>query len=190
MLINLIGNAVKFTERGEIVLRVARVEETDTDASIKFSVADTGIGISPEAQAQLFRPFTQADDSMTRRYGGTGLGLAICKQLVEMMGGEISVTSELGNGATFAFTAKFGKQEQVPGPATPLQSDLKGRFALIVDDNDTNRRILQYQLANWGMRTLNVPSGSTRLPFWNGNTPRAIPSMSCCLIFRCPTWTA
>jgi CheY-like chemotaxis protein/HPt (histidine-containing phosphotransfer) domain-containing protein len=150
VLLNLLGNAVKFTERGEIVLRVQRDPEVTPAARLRFSVSDTGIGIPPEKHAMIFDDFVQADVSTTRMYGGTGLGLAISKRLVALMGGNLVVESAPGQGSTFSFTLDFSitaKPQRTPGAA---MVDLKGRYTLVVDDNATNRLILRQLLASWG----------------------------------------
>ena len=135
--INLLNNAVKFTNQGEVILRVAKQQESQTHILLNFSIRDTGIGISPEVQSRLFTPFTQADGAATRRYGGTGLGLAISKQLAQLMGGQIGVESKPGQGSTFWFTARLEKPsgEQSAGPD---HGELSGIRALIVHDNDTS----------------------------------------------------
>lgn len=155
VLINLVGNAVKFTDGGDVTVHVTRLSETSETVTIRFAVADTGPGISPEFQSQLFDPFTQGDGSTTRRYGGTGLGLAICKQLAELMGGEIGVTSSLGKGSTLWFTAVLGKPS-LSELHEPPRLMLQGRRICIVDDNATNRLILENHCRGWGAEYVSV----------------------------------
>ncbi len=153
VIVNLVGNAVKFTDGGEIVLRVGLESETEHTANLRFEVKDSGIGIHPEKQKLVFDAFSQADGSTTRQYGGTGLGLAITSQLVELMGGEIGVESELGIGSTFHFTAVFGRHTD-PESVLRVTRDpqLAGLRTLIVDDNATNRNIMVQTLRSWNMR--------------------------------------
>ena len=163
ILINLVGNAVKFTSSGEVFVRVFKESETDQTIRLGFSVRDTGIGIDPAAQKFLFQAFTQADGSTTRKFGGTGLGLAISKQLIEMMNGEINMESEPGRGSNFTFTAEVKKQSSVPAEKNKPRTDLKGSRVLIVDDNETNRKILRYQTESWGMIASEAESGAAAL---------------------------
>jgi CheY-like chemotaxis protein len=151
VLLNLLSNAVKFTDRGEIYLETSLMEETAEYARLRLAIKDTGIGISPEAQKKLFGAFEQADSSTTRRYGGTGLGLAISKRLVELMGGEIGVTSEPGAGATFWFTLKLAKQIRT-SQSDADETSLHGVPILIVEGNATQRTVLHKQLVGWKMR--------------------------------------
>lgn len=144
VIVNLLGNAVKFTERGEVFLHVSLVSMTESDCTLRFEVSDTGIGITPETREILFQPFTQADISTSRKYGGTGLGLAICKRLIDMMGGQIDVRSEPGKGSTFWFDARFSRPTTVAQSAAPFTVNV--RRALVVDDNETNRKVLRHQL--------------------------------------------
>jgi PAS domain S-box-containing protein len=153
VLTNLVGNAVKFTEQGSVVIRVAAVGETAERVSMRFDVTDTGVGISPDAQSRIFDEFAQGDGSTTRKHGGSGLGLAISKQLVEMMGGTIHVESALGAGSTFWFTANFEKQAMPPRAeprAAPIGL-LTGVRALMVESSAINRGILHEQMSNWEM---------------------------------------
>ncbi|MBC7897352.1 MAG: response regulator, partial [Cytophagaceae bacterium] len=161
IVVNLVGNAVKFTDAGEVVVRVERVGGDHAMASVRFSVSDTGIGIPPEKIASIFEAFTQADASTTRRYGGTGLGLTISSRLVRLMGGAISVESEPGRGSTFHCTLPFEVRAAVEGSGPRRGfADLAGLSVLVVDDNATNRRILEEVLRGWGMRPTLVDGGT------------------------------
>ena len=148
VLTNLVGNAIKFTEQGSVVIRVASLEETQQAATMRFEVSDTGAGIAPEAQSRIFEEFSQADGSTTRKHGGSGLGLAISKQLVEMMGGKIHVESALGAGSTFWFTITLEKQEAQESRPMGM---LTGVRALIVESSAVSHGILQSHMSNWGM---------------------------------------
>ncbi|HEY0551715.1 MAG TPA: ATP-binding protein, partial [Verrucomicrobiae bacterium] len=152
VLSNLVTNAVKFTEKGEVAIRVARQSETEKDASIRVFITDTGIGMSARTLPLIFRSFTQADGSTTRKYGGTGLGLAISKQLVEMMHGQIGVDSTLGKGSTFWFDLTFEKQA-LATPEDTNVPDFGNLRVLVVDDNATTRHTLQHQLERWRFRS-------------------------------------
>ncbi|MBF0255181.1 MAG: PAS domain S-box protein [Gammaproteobacteria bacterium] len=162
VLINLGNNAVKFTEKGEIVIAIEVLEEDDSQCQLHFCVRDTGIGMSAEQQARLFQSFSQADGSTTRRFGGTGLGLAISKNLAELMGGRIWVESELGVGSSFHFSARFGKQQ---GAWSPLRrvTELGAQRILVVDDNASSREIIGSMLASMGLRVDQAATGATAL---------------------------
>src|SRR6185503_14968953 len=175
ILTNLTANALKFTEQGEVVVSAEKEFETENSVMIRFSVKDTGIGISEETQKRLFQAFTQADGSTTRKYGGTGLGLSISKQLVELMGGRIGVISTLGEGSTFWFTASFDKS-LVPGSAPSLEiRSLENLRVLIVDDNATNRKILAHQVGSWGMIHDEVDSAERALSLLRDATTQGAP---------------
>ena len=163
VLANLIGNAVKFTPSGEIVVRVENEEEAAETALLRFEVRDTGIGIAPEAMERIFDVFTQADGSTTRRFGGTGLGLAICKQLAAMMGGSIGALSEPEKGSLFWFTARFEKRPFAVGEEPSKRDDLDGKRVLVVDDNATNRQILMDFVICWGMKGEDAADGHSAL---------------------------
>ena len=149
ILMNLLGNAMKFTEHGEVVLRVSRVSDSGDRAVVRLAVSDTGVGMSREVQAALFSPFYQGDASTTRRYGGTGLGLAICRQLAELMGGRIAVESAPGRGSTFTVDLAFEKDLTPASADGASRGDLRAMRVLVVDDNATNREILVGQLRSW-----------------------------------------
>jgi PAS domain S-box-containing protein len=152
-LVNLVGNAIKFSELGEVLLRVTVATLAEDLIVLRFSIIDTGIGIDPEDQERVFEAFQQADSSTTRRFGGTGLGLAISARLVGMMGGQITLSSEFGKGSTFEFCAHFGLQPPTgEGALQPADRSMSGLSALVVDDNTTNRRILDGMLSGWGMK--------------------------------------
>jgi CheY-like chemotaxis protein len=157
ILLNLLSNAVKFTERGEVVLTVTSTPAAGGEAEITFAVRDTGIGLSAEGMGRLFQSFSQADSSTTRKYGGTGLGLAISKRLAELMHGRMWAQSDgLGKGATFLFTINVPTADLAPARQRAfvgVQPELESRRLLVVDDNETNRRVLALQTAKWGMQS-------------------------------------
>jgi two-component system sensor histidine kinase/response regulator len=160
VLTNLVGNAIKFTEGGEVVVRVARVSEQEDAVVVRFDVQDTGLGIPPEAQARLFQAFTQADTSTTRKYGGTGLGLAISKRLVAMMHGEIGVQSEPGKGSNFWFTARFARSSpDAISSHRPPQDGWSDLRVLVVDDNASARQSLRHQIFAWNLQKGSAADG-------------------------------
>jgi len=164
VIVNLVGNAIKFTERGEVVVSVRMVEHGGDGVMLEAAVRDTGIGISPANLAKLFRPFEQADASTTRKYGGTGLGLAISRQLVELMGGQLRAESQPGVGSTFVFTVCM--RTGTPRPSVHAEEApklLAGKTVLIVDDNETNRRILAAMAGHWGLHPLQADSARQAL---------------------------
>ncbi len=164
VLVNLVGNAIKFTERGEVVVHVGLEDHGDSTIRLRFAVSDTGIGIPVDKLSRIFEPFEQADGSTTRRFGGTGLGLTISVKLVELMGGRLWVESQPGVGSTFWFTLAFtaAPKDASAGPS-PSLVELENLPILIVDDNQTNRMILQELLVNWGMSPTSVESGRAAL---------------------------
>jgi signal transduction histidine kinase/DNA-binding response OmpR family regulator len=164
ILINLVGNAIKFTEKGEVFVTVEEQSSDTGSTCLHFAVKDTGVGIPAEKQESIFEPFSQADGSMARKYGGTGLGLTICTRLVNMMGGAIWVESQKGQGSTFHFTLNLAVQDMPSARPAPLQPEhLRNMHALIVDDNSTNRRVLHGMLSRWGMQPTAVESGRAAL---------------------------
>jgi CheY-like chemotaxis protein len=158
ILINLLGNAIKFTDSGEVVAHVRRGESPGPGVLLHFEVADTGIGLSDEEQARIFSTYSQVDSSTTRKHGGTGLGLAISRMLAQLMGGEIGVESEKGAGSRFWFTALFREGDQ-KSPSPPPTASLSGTTVAVIDDNRTNRTILERYLSSWGMRDRAFESG-------------------------------
>ena len=151
IVVNLVGNAIKFTEQGEVVVRVELAEQKGDKIQLHFAVCDTGIGIPEDKQSIIFEAFSQADGSTTRKYGGTGLGLSISMQLVKMMGGKIWVESKPGEGSKFHFTTWFVRSKDLAPRSRPHLADLENLRVLVVDDNATNRRILEEILQSWHM---------------------------------------
>ncbi|HLZ65952.1 MAG TPA: response regulator [Aliidongia sp.] len=162
VLINLVGNAVKFTEVGSVTIEAATIAVDGDTATIRLEVSDTGIGISDEARTHLFQKFSQADTSITRRFGGTGLGLAISQQLIELMGGSIDMTSG-PNGSTFWFTVRLDRAQAPVGMRPTSAVPLDGRRALVVDDLALNRRIYRGQLEGWGLVVMEAEDGFAAL---------------------------
>ncbi|MFY4727744.1 PAS domain S-box protein, partial [Nitrospira sp. BLG_2] len=184
ILVNLIGNAIKFTEQGEVVITVSPEDGSDGEPAasvsspyrtLRFEVSDTGVGITPEQQSKLFQPFTQADGSTTRKYGGTGLGLAICKQLVKMMGGRIGVDSKVGGGSVFRLTVRFHLQPEGVQPVATIPAALRGRKVLIVDDHATNRRVLEQSLRGQGVTYESAENGHQALECLRNAADRRTP---------------
>jgi signal transduction histidine kinase/DNA-binding response OmpR family regulator len=150
IIINLTGNAIKFTETGEVALRITVIEEQDRTIDLKVAVKDSGPGIAPEKMNRLFKSFSQVDASTTRKHGGTGLGLVISKQLAELMGGKIGVSSQMGQGAVFWFTLHLEKRRTPPETRVAVPEQIKGKRVLVVDDNATNRDLFGTYLNIWG----------------------------------------
>ncbi|MHC1744383.1 MAG: PhnD/SsuA/transferrin family substrate-binding protein [Syntrophobacteraceae bacterium] len=163
VIVNLAGNAIKFTKEGEVVVRVDLIEEDEAFVRLKCAVTDTGVGIPLDRVVHLFRPFTQVDESTTRKFGGTGLGLAISKQLVELMGGDIGVESNDGEGSTFWFTLKLEKQATLEAPPPDSLAELRGVRVLVADDSQSSRELLRMHLESRGCRIEEVESGSAAL---------------------------
>ena len=175
ILINLANNAVKFTEKGEVIIRGELEHEDESKICVKFSVSDTGIGIPQNTIPNLFQRFSQADSSTTRKYGGTGLGLAICKLLAEMMGGEIGVESKEGSGSIFWFTVVLNKQPSGSREYRKYDIDFAEKSILVVDNIKTNRKIMQLQLESWGCRVEAVASGAKALELLRTNAENKTP---------------
>jgi len=167
ILLNLVGNSIKFTEQGEVVVQVVPEAETDHDVILRVDVSDTGIGITAEVQERLFQPFTQADASTTRKYGGTGLGLSICKQLTELMQGIIGVESKAGQGSRFWFTVRLEKQSPSVHQSHPGINKLEGLRVCVVDHNDANRLLIHHYASDWGMSCMSAESGADALTLLN-----------------------
>jgi CheY-like chemotaxis protein len=181
ILLNLLGNAVKFTEQGEVALEIKQLDETSGDVGLSFSVRDTGIGISEENQKKLFQSFNQADASTTRRFGGTGLGLAICRKLVELMEGSLTLTSSPGKGSTFSFTLRYARQNS-PAPAAPkpaataaVPSELAGGLrVLLAEDNPVNQMVALKQLMKLGCAVDIAKNGLEAVEAWQKGKYQAI----------------
>ena len=169
ILVNLLGNAIKFTESGEVTLRLEVLERTGSEILLRFAVTDTGIGITVEKQERIFAAFSQADGSTTRKYGGTGLGLAISRRLVELMGSKMEVSSEPGKGSTFKFILSLPCLYNDSGTTSQAKPNLGGLRVLIVDDNETNQEILQNQITAWGMSAGVAGNGNQALEMLRGS---------------------
>lgn len=185
VLINLGGNAVKFTSEGEVAIDVQVVESTAQSTLIRCSVQDTGVGISPDKLSTLFQPFTQVDASTTRKYGGTGLGLSIVKRLAELMGGTVGAQSSPGSGSTFWFTARLGIASAQPQPRIPNEK-LRGLRVLVVDDNATNRRVVAGQLELFGIEVVCTADANTALEAMRDAVARQQPFELALLDFHMP----
>jgi two-component system, sensor histidine kinase and response regulator len=175
ILTNLVGNAIKFTDKGQVLVEIKSHLQADGRTELHFQVSDSGVGIPEDKRQVIFQAFAQADNSVTRKYGGTGLGLAISVRLVEMMGGKVWVESIVGTGSTFHFTAKFGVAESKATDIPALPDELKNVPVLVVDDNDTNRRILHGMALQWEMRPTDAASGAEALALLKAANARGEP---------------
>lgn len=175
ILINFVNNAIKFTEKGEVAVNITIVDDDETKVTLRLGVSDTGIGISPEHQKNLFKSFEQGDASTTRKYGGSGLGLAICKSLAELMGGRVGVESELGKGSEFWFTVQLEKIEQ--RPPLPLLKELQGLSAWVVDDNDSAREAMSELLTTLGFAIQKFAAGNACLEALQTANPELLPDI-------------
>jgi CheY-like chemotaxis protein len=175
IIINLVGNAVKFTERGEVRVIVRHKALDKQRSTFRIEVVDTGVGIKPESCASIFESFAQEDNSITRKYGGTGLGLAICRQLVELMGGEMGVTSTPGEGSTFHFTVALVNDNATVRGLRPMV--LKGTRVLIVDDNARTRQIVTGHLKSWGVLVTEAKSGPIALQMLEMCKPEGVDAL-------------
>jgi PAS domain S-box-containing protein len=184
---NLVGNALKFTAKGEVVVRITVQEQTAAYANLRFEVSDTGIGIPKEKQDKLFSSFTQVDASTTRKYGGTGLGLAICKRFVELMGGQIGMESEPGKGSTVWFTLKLLKQSESVREAPRPRTDLHGLRMLVVEGNATNRTVFDHYLSSLGIVSRSAEDGPTALELLSLANENNTPYDLAILDFRLPS---
>ena len=188
VLINLVGNAIKFTDRGEVVMTVTRETVSDDGLILHFAVRDTGIGVPEHKRDAIFRAFEQADSSTTRRFGGTGLGLTISSALVDLMGGRMWIDSVEGKGSIFHFTARFGHAADTAADAPSAAAvALEGLRVLVVDDNATNRRIQVQMFRNWRMRPDAAAGATEALRMLRGATRRASPTSCWSPMRTCPT---
>jgi len=188
VLINLTSNAVKFTGQGEIVVAVEAVTRGDTGVTLRFRVTDTGIGMDADQLARLFQSFRQGDDSITRTYGGTGLGLSISKQLVELMGGAIDVTSTPGVGSSFSFTVPLGQANSTPGVAAAPGAALQQMRVLVVDDSETARTALVEMLESFGVAADAASSGELALARMQDALARGLPYQVVLMDYVMPGW--
>ncbi|MBT0664963.1 response regulator [Geobacter pelophilus] len=163
IILNLAGNGIKFTHSGDVLINASLDSEDSRSAVIRFRVSDTGIGIPESRLEAIFSPFTQVDGTTTRKYGGTGLGLSICKQLAEMMGGEIGVESVEGKGSSFWFTSRFEKQAEAADRFLNAAADIAGTRILVVDDNATNLKLMDVLLKHWGCHCVTIGDGNAAL---------------------------
>ncbi len=186
VLLNLISNAIKFTDTGEVSIQVLRLDETETEIELRVQVSDTGIGIAPEVQTRLFQAFTQADSSTTRKYGGTGLGLVICKRLVELMNGTIGVESQMGQGSVFWFTMRLEKQDPGQQSRSSSENNFEGMRICCVDDHPTNRYLLAQYAQDWGMDAVTASTPAEALAVLHAGVTRGKPFDLAILDFHMP----